>query len=59
MGDVGAQVVFSPSLPWDPEAYLVVVLVWAWLLVILGGDSDSSVIGVVMPISSCVCVEDV
>lgn len=57
--DVCTQVIFFPEALQNPEAWFVVVLMRARLLVALGDLSVSLRFGVVIPVGSCVYVEDV
>lgn len=57
--DVYAWVVFIPEALRDPEAGFVIVSMRAGLLVTLGDLSIPFCFGVVVPVGSYVCVEDV
>lgn len=56
--DVCGEIIFFLEALWDPEAEFVIIPVGARLLVALGDLSISLRLSVVMPIYSCICVED-
>lgn len=57
--DVCTQVVFFPEALWDPEAGLIIVPVRARLFFTLSDLSVSLWFSIVMPVGSCICIEDV
>lgn len=57
--DMCSRVVFFPEVLWDPEAWLVVVAMRAWLLLALGDLYISFQFGVVILVCSGVCIKDV
>lgn len=57
--DVCSQVVFFPEALQDSEAWFVVVAIGAWLFFTLGVHCESLRLGIVVPVGSDVCIEDV
>lgn len=57
--DMCTQVIFFSEALWDPKVGFVVVPVEARLLITLGVRSVSFGLSIVVPIYSCVYVEDV
>lgn len=57
--DVCTRVVFFPEALRDLEAWFVIVAMGTWLLFALSIHSESFELGIVMPVGSDVCVEDV
>lgn len=57
--NVSSGVIFLPKALQDPEAWLVVVMMGAGLLITLSVHSVFFGLGVIMPVGTDVCVEDV
>lgn len=57
--NVYTPVIFFLEALQDPKAWFIIVSMGARLLVALGNLSVSLCFGIVMPVDSCVCVEDV
>lgn len=56
--DVCSQIVFFPEVLRDPEVWFVVVAIGARLFLTLSVHCESFRLGVVVPVGSDVCVED-